>query len=279
MMKKIFLIYSLVIAGFVVFLYGCSEVKNDLTVAPGTQTHLTGWADPSSVNFHGKALMASNFNLKTCKSCHGGDYNGGTSGVSCMNCHENGPESCNTCHGNGEHISPPKALNGNLLNTDRGVGAHDKHLNADTTQRNSAVVECTECHTQVNSFSDTNHIQNTQLMATIKFGPLANNVLPGGNVTPNPTWNRETQTCSNVYCHGAFKNGNVNNSPVFNDPSTVLCGSCHGTANNPRPGGSHPTFPTINECYLCHSDVINQDGSFNHQGKHINGEVNFGAKK
>ena len=71
----------------------------------------------------------------------------------------------------------------------------------------------------------------------------------------------------------------MNNSPVFNDPSTVLCGSCHGTANNPRPGGSHPTFPTINECYLCHSDVINQDGSFNHQGKHINGEVNFGAKK
>jgi predicted CxxxxCH...CXXCH cytochrome family protein len=280
-MKKIFLIYTLVIVSFVVFLYGCSEVKNDLTVAaPYSGIHGTGWVDPSSANFHGKALMSTNFNFSACKQCHGGDYSGGTSKVACTTCHENGPESCNTCHGNSEHINPPKAINGNLLNTDRGVGAHVKHLNTDTTQRISAVVACTECHTGVNSFSDTNHLQNNQLRATIKFGPLANNVLPYGNVIPNPQWNKDSATCSNVYCHGAFHNGNFA-APVFNNPGSVYCGTCHGDplTGNPRPGGSHPTFPTINECYLCHSAVINQDGSFHNESLHINGEVNFGLKK
>ena len=213
-MKKIFLIYSLVIVSFVVFLYGCSEVKNDITVAPGLQTHLTGWSDPSSANFHGKSLAASNFNLNSCKSCHGGDYSGGTSKVACTTCHENGPESCNVCHGNSEHIYPPKSISGNLLNTQQGVGAHEKHLTSDSTQRNSAAVECVECHTPVMSFADSNHIsKDNQTFAKIVFGDLSKTVTDG--VTPNPQWNRTTQSCSDVYCHGSFKNGNLNAAPVL----------------------------------------------------------------
>lgn len=279
-MKKIFLIYSLVLVSFVVFLYGCSEVKNDLTVAPGLQTHLTGWSDPSSANFHGKSLAESNFSLNGCKSCHGGDYSGGTSGASCLTCHTNGPESCNVCHGNDEHIYPPKAINGNTLNTQSGVGAHVKHLTSDMTQRNSAVVECVECHAPVTSFSDSNHIsKDNQNIAKIVFGDLAKKVTDG--VTPNPTWSRETQTCSNTYCHGTFKNGNQSAAPVFTVPNSVVCGSCHGnaTTGNPLPGGTHPTFyPNLNQCYLCHGGVMNQNGTFKDKTRHINGIIDIGAK-
>jgi len=279
-MKKIFLIYTLVIVSFVVFLYGCSEVKNDITVAPGLQTHLTGWTDPSSVNFHGKALLASNFDLKACKACHGSDYSGGTSKVACTTCHENGPESCNTCHGNSEHINPPKSIFGNLLNTQQGVGAHEKHLNTDTTQRISAVVECTECHVQVSSFADTNHIANKNpLFANVVFGTLARTVTDG--VTPNPQWNRATQTCSSVYCHGMFKNGNQDAAPVHNNPGSVYCGTCHGNpaTGDPLPGGTHTTiYPNLNQCYLCHGGVINENGTFKDKSRHINGIVDIGLK-
>jgi predicted CxxxxCH...CXXCH cytochrome family protein len=277
-MKKIFLIYTLVIVSFVVFLYGCSEVKNDITVAPGLQTHLTGWSDPSSANFHGKALLASNFDLKACKACHGGDYTGGTSKVACTTCHENGPESCNVCHGNSEHINPPKSIYGNLLNTQQGVGAHEKHMNIDTTQRISAVVDCYECHVQVSSFADTNHITNkSPLFASVVFGTLARTVTDG--VTPNPQWNRATQTCSSVYCHGMFKNGNQDAAPVHNNPGSVYCGTCHGnpSTGNPLPGGTHPNlYPNLNQCYLCHGGVINQNGTFKDKTRHINGIVDFG---
>lgn len=276
-MKKIFLIYSLVLVSFGVFLYGCSEVKDNLTVAPDVQTHPAGWGDPSSSDFHGKSMAALNFNIRGCKSCHGGDYSGGTSGVSCLTCHTNGPEACNTCHGNDDHIYPPKSLSGNTLNTQQGVGAHVKHLDTDSTQRNSAVVECVECHLPVTSFDDPNHIsKDNQAFATIVFGDLAKTVTDG--ITPNPVWNKETQTCSSVYCHGMFKNGNQGTSPVFNNPSSGACGTCHGnaTTGNPLPGGTHPTFyPNLNQCYLCHGGVINQNGTFKNKSRHINGIVDF----
>jgi predicted CxxxxCH...CXXCH cytochrome family protein len=279
-MKKIFLIYSLVFVSFVVFLYGCSEVKNNLTVAPGTQTHSTGWADPSSPNFHGTYLYSTYYDLNTCKSCHGGDYSGGTSGVSCLTCHQSGPQSCNTCHGNSEHINPPKSLLGGLLNTDIGVGAHEQHLNSDTTQRISAIVDCNECHTQVMSFDDTNHIsKDNQNVARLVFGTLARTVTEG--VTPDPQWSKSTQTCSNTYCHGTFKNGNQSAAPVFNNPGSVFCGTCHGNpqTGNPLPGGTHTSiYPNLNQCYLCHGGVMNQNGTFKDKSRHVNGIVDIGAK-
>lgn len=278
-MKKIFLIYSLVIVGFVVFLYGCSEVKNDLTVATVPGIHATGWVDPSSANFHGKSLETTNYDLNACKSCHGGDFSGGTSGVSCSNCHAS-PQSCNLCHGNNEHINPPKSLNGGQLNTDRGVGAHVQHLTSDTTQRHSAIVECNECHLPVNSFADSNHIsKDGQKFAKVIFGTLSRTVTEG--VTPNPTWNKEAQTCTNTYCHGTFKNGNQSAAPVFNDPGSVVCGSCHGnpTTGSPLPGGSHTQiYPNRTQCYLCHFGVMKPDGSFRDQSRHINGVVDIGNK-
>lgn len=279
-MKKIFLIYSLVLFGFFAFIYGCSEVKKDLTVAPSPDFHTQGWSDPSSANFHGNAIEKDNWNLNNCKSCHGNDYSGGTSGSSCLTCHTNGPESCNTCHGNENNIHPPKSLSGGTLNTERGVGAHVKHLITDSTQRYSAVVECIECHAPVSSYADSNHIsKDGKTFARLVFGSLSRTVTEG--VTPNPQWNIETQTCSDSYCHGAFKNGNTSAAPVFNSPGTVYCGTCHGnpTSGNPLPGGTHPNlYPNLNQCYLCHGGVMNQNGTFKDKSRHVNGIVDIGVK-
>jgi uncharacterized CHY-type Zn-finger protein len=87
----------------------------------GPSGHPTGWIDPSSENFLGLRIRASG--IGECAPCHGEDYQGGTSGVSCYSCHEGpsghpigwfdsssdnyhglkvaaeGPSVCAACHG------------------------------------------------------------------------------------------------------------------------------------------------------------------------------------
>ncbi len=80
---------------------------------------------------------------------------------------------------------------------------------------------------------------------------------PSDGITPNPVWNRTTATCSGVYCHGDFKNGNYRllnppPVPVWTNPSSVHCGTCHGdpATGDPIPGGSHFQGFTIHECWF-----------------------------
>ena len=287
-MKKLTVYYlTYILALVVIVLYqGCAKEESNITSAPqfALGPHPAGWVTTSSPDFHGKFIEAQGWSLTLCKTCHGADYTGGTSNASCYNCHNafagqpNGPESCNNCHGNRDHSYPPRALNGDSLETDRGVGSHYHHLAEDTTERYSRKVECIECHLEVNNFDDTNHINpNRHGKAQITFGPLAHNILPIGNVVPNPSYNSSSNTCSQVYCHGYFAGGNLNFQPVFNDPESVTCGSCHGDpqTGNPNPIGTtrHGSWLTIHDCWTCHNRVIDSSGMIIAPSLHIDGTV------
>ncbi len=283
-MKKIFLFYGLFImllAGPIIY-QGCSELNTDVAVTPDIDTHPDGWANPSSGNFHGTYIFSNKqWSLAPCKTCHGSDYSGGTSGSSCNGCHSGsgGPQNCRLCHGNSEHSSPPKALNGDTLVTYTGVGVHQLHR----TTLYSASVGCDECHTDLNGFEDPNHIgSNPDGTAEVNFGPLSR-ISIGGGITPDPQWDRNTNTCSNAYCHGTFKEGNVSAVGVWTNPSSVVCGTCHGDPNtgNPTPRTNnvftepHYSFMTITSCYVCHGSVINSQGTMVDKTKHVNGEINY----
>jgi predicted CxxxxCH...CXXCH cytochrome family protein len=291
-MKKLTVYYiSYILALAILVMYqGCAKEASNVVTAPQFDLgpHPAGWVTTSSSNFHGKYIASEGYSLNVCKSCHRGDYHGGTSGSSCYMCHNvsvnqpNGPESCNNCHGNPDHPYPPLSLKGDSLETDRGVGVHYHHLSSDTNERYSRQVECIECHEQVNSFGDTSHINlNRHNKAQIIFGPLAHTTI-GGGINPDPSYDVNTNTCSHVYCHGYFNNGNLNFQPTFNDPESVVCGSCHGdpiTGNpNPKPNGvyvpPHRQDFTINRCYECHSSVIDASGTIVTPSKHINGVIN-----
>jgi predicted CxxxxCH...CXXCH cytochrome family protein len=259
----------------------CYNCHNIATIHNGAAS---GWENSSdTVNFHGRFIMKNGFNIDNmnCKNCHGTGYDGGVSQKTCYSCHDNGPKACYTCHGDAgtQNIWPPKSLFGHMLNTEQGVGAHNQHLNTDTTQRMSAIVQCSECHTPVNNFSDPNHLGTNPGTAEINFGTLAKTETDG--VIPNPVWNASTKSCSSVYCHGTFKNGNQNAAPVFNTPGSVVCGSCHGdpATGNPTPGGDHTQGLTINDCSGCHTNVMNPDGTFLNRSLHINGAIDFSDKK
>lgn len=283
-MKKLFVFYISFIS-FLIFLLGyngCSEPETNLTQAIYNGIHPAGWTNSASTNFHGRFIGDSlKWNLSYCKTCHGSDYRGGNTGKSCFTCHTgtDGPEECNVCHGDTTHAYPPKALNGDVSTSSIGVGMHMQHL---AFTKYSALVSCNECHTPVASFDDTNHINpSADGIAEVTFGSLSRTTL-GGGIIPNPVWSRTNATCSDLYCHGTFKNGNVNATGIWTDSTSVVCGTCHGdpvTGNpNPKPNGQfvapHYSFYTINTCWQCHSSVINAQGQITAPEKHINGVVN-----
>lgn len=236
-----------------------------------------GIVNPQSPDFHGKYIAANlGWDMRECGSCHAADYSGGIAAPSCLNCHTgtNGPEACNTCHG---IFDDPTKIAPN-------VGAHFAHLYENELGKQ---VDCNQCHTIPNSFAAAGHI-DSQNGAEIAFGSLAKlktnslgaysqtSTLP--EIVPNPSYNSNTKTCSNVYCHGYFKNGNTTNAVSFNGGSSAVnCGSCHGnpTTGNPLPGGSHPV---VQNCSFCHSDVVSVSGNtytIIDISKHINGKLNF----
>ena len=138
---KINFVINIILLSMLLISFSCSEKKDPFSIT----THPEGWNNKESSFFHGIMILESNANTDNCKSCHGVDYLGGTTGVSCTSagCHSNpdGPEACNTCHGNEINAAPPEDLYGNTGTTIVGVGAHQSHL-MDTTWTTAYQNDC-----------------------------------------------------------------------------------------------------------------------------------------
>lgn len=256
-----------------IFLIGCSElVDKTVPTQPSVNVHPTNFFKPS---LHGDFAKSKNYDLSLCKTCHGVNYSGGTSGYTCNNCHkdENGPENCYTCHGdkNNLNFAPPRDLSDNSNSNFVGVGAHQVHLVNTTISKN---VDCNSCHIVPEKLNDENHLGNDN-KAEIIFSNL--------NPT-NANYNSTDASCSNTYCHGNFNNGNKSNIVKWTDGvSAVQCGSCHGDITksdlsekslpkNLSNGGFHPNEKN---CVSCHKTVIDSNYNIINKLKHINGQNDF----
>lgn len=134
-------------------------------------------------------------------------------------------------------MAPPVALGG-LTSTDRrGVGAHRAHLEQG---RLGVLVACTECHIVPNAVSDEGHV-DTPWPAEVTFGGRA-------LLADAPTWNTDTLSCSNVYCHGATLSGGQVAEPTWNAPESELasCQGCHGFP----PPAPHPQDSACGDCHI-----------------------------
>ncbi|MBE0572268.1 MAG: CxxxxCH/CxxCH domain-containing protein [Ignavibacteriaceae bacterium] len=264
---------------------------------PSINVHVAGIVDPSSINFHGNYIKNNQWDMISCQSCHGAKYGGGefkySDGSSlsptCLDCHTyvSGPENCTTCHGSPTSNAPPTDINGNTSTSERGVGAHQIHLKGGDIGRN---LTCTECHNVPGGVYTPGHVDSELPAEIFMNNPRANistndDASPGVPIDPQqihyiptPAYNSADLTCSNTYCHGYFKNGNIDNKPVWNDPSTSQCGSCHGGGlGNPLPktqsdGGNHPNSTN---CSNCHGGVVDQNRNIINPSKHIDGLLNL----
>lgn len=191
------------------------------------RVHGPGLLDPMSSGFHAAVLRRENWSFPLCARCHGADFSGGASGVSCLGCHQAGPTACVTCHGDGP--------------TSFGHVAHA------TTRQTS--VTCADCHITPTSWDDDGHIVHDGIAITkppiVTFGAAAAITIDPANRAGPPTW--DGATCSNVYCHGAAlgsAGGGAMTQPRWDAPAPIgTCVRCHG---NPPP--SH----TRNDCASCH---------------------------
>jgi predicted CxxxxCH...CXXCH cytochrome family protein len=199
-------------------LAGCSEERTLSQQCEGydcvVTIHEQGILDESSNAFHGKLLAKTNWDFARCASCHGDDFAGGTSGVSCLSCHSEGPTACATCH---RKETTPHAL----------------HRDAQVT--------CTECHAVPERWDSPGHIVGDVAPAEVMFGARASTET--AHRTAPPSW--DGATCSNVYCHGSVlaAGGGTNTQPSWNAAPTSTCGSCHA-----KPPPSHAR----NDCATCH---------------------------
>ena len=207
---------------------GCDDPRSlggACTTDCAASIHPSGILDSTSPNFHVTLLRQNNWGFALCASCHGSDFSGGTSGVSCLSCHAAGPTACVTCHGNGPTTN-----------------AHSEHANTTLT-----TVTCAECHVVPASWDQDGHILHNGVAITapaaVTFGARAALGDPANRIAP-PTW--DGATCTNVYCHGAVL-GNAGGTATalrWDDPTpTGGCTGCHG---NPPP--SHAR----NDCATCH---------------------------
>ncbi|HEY5945470.1 MAG TPA: CxxxxCH/CxxCH domain-containing protein [Kofleriaceae bacterium] len=189
--------------------------------------HPPGILDPSSEDFHGKLLAEINYDFARCGDCHGGDFQGGKVGVSCVTCHAQGPTDCSTCHGQG-----------------RESRAHAVHRDAQ--------IGCAECHRVPAHWDDPGHIVDDGPPAEVSFGALAALTIAAADRAGPPTWDGER--CSNVYCHGDVwpKLAGTDTRPRWDQRPSEFCSTgCHGL-----PPPDHASA----NCVQCHAGLRHVDG-------------------
>lgn len=252
-------------------------------------TSITG--TDATVNWTGTAAGLD------CNSCHGLAPTGHIAANvnECYYCHEDvvnssGLISDTDLHMNftAESISENKLQQCDYCHGDRNgtpfpIGdPHAQHMDAGEVL-NASLVECEACHTVPAAYDAAGHFDATD-DTEINWGSIAS------LSTADPVYDFNTMSCSDVYCHGDFRNGNEDN--VVNwaiGDEAVACGTCHGdpASGNPLPktsaeGGNHPNVPS---CQFCHSDVVadsDGDGTYEiiNNTKHINGKINvFGGEQ
>ena len=250
---------------------------------------------------HENYMEQNRYPFSECNKCHGANLTGGAiADVSCSQsgCHSDAggntksPEACNTCHGKfraaeNDTLSwaPPRALNGDTLETSPAVGAHQAHLAGGDI---SNLVKCNQCHQVPPSVSVSGHL-DTPLPAEVKFDTtLAGLKTADGTFNPNPVFDINTFKCNNAYCHGAWKARKASASPTaqsiaYQDSiiqgasysplwtggdDQAQCSSCHAL---PPQGHKSAT-----SCFGCHYSSTTMDNT-----KHINGKINsaFGPER
>lgn len=199
--------------------------------------HPPGMLDQDSPAFHGKLVESRGWDLGFCGSCHGDDFGGQATAVSCRTagCHAEaaGPAACGTCH---EAVPT--------------TGAHTTHL--------ALAADCANCHVVPATWDAPGHILGDGPPVEVTITGLAEETPRAEDRAGPPAWEPATSTCANVYCHG----------DVFGDAAAALtrpawhggatqasCGTCHG-----RPPSTHaPVAET--SCATCHpADAPHVDG-------------------
>ncbi|MFH1861638.1 MAG: CxxxxCH/CxxCH domain-containing protein [bacterium] len=188
---RISIICTVALAGILYLLIGCSDPTGEVLRSP----HPQGWSDDNSPNFHGDQVA----DLSTCAECHGTDYTGGSSQVSCYTCHSLFPHPIewSNVNSSGFHGSAVSS-SGFELND-----CEDCHF-----EESTQTWSCWSCHVYFPHAGDITSSQHGGLLASMHY----------------QVWLCQT-------CHGSDYSGGSANVTCLSchTYSPEACNTCHGT--------------------------------------------------
>jgi len=242
-MKKNFVIQSFLILLILsilgsVLLSGCSSANNKQSgsIDLSTGRHITNWSSPT---IHGASAKSQSNGFSICQECHGNDFSGGITSLSCF-----------SCHGvNAPHASKP--WRGGVYthtNTDQGNAAvcAQCHMNG----ANSTVVPATPAPAGTAPGCFNNTLCHAQTGHAAGWSDPAQHGVAAKSAPAATTGFAQCETC-----HGTDFSGGA---------AQTSCFTCHG-GSGPHPtswiSGSftHTTTDTGNAavCAQCHANGAN----------------------
>jgi hypothetical protein len=173
-------LFAVLLLLVVLSLAGCGSSNGSSNFSPDSGSHPAGWLPTG----HKTAAVAD---MESCAQCHGADYAGGISGISCTSCHMGGVASIHPPWG-----TPDYAMHGSYVKSNSG---------------NNSGCANVSCH-------------GTTLTGVSGSGPSCSLCHMGGAASIHPLeWNggkalhkakvgyTNYDSCKNIVCHGAALEG------------------------------------------------------------------------
>lgn len=256
----------LILTAIIFSIGGCDSEEK---LVAESKYHPPGWTSFPAEESHGAQALKNG--ISNCYDCHGAELAGGISKVACADCHGNGQDNCAACHGGllDTTGAPPYALDGSIDDTALAVGAHFIHLNGSEISNG---VACVSCHIIPDHPWDTAHFDYS-----IYDGPGISDsvaeVIWGGIAGEAGTWDRTARTCSDTYCHGNFRNGYPDNTPIWTNTEQAECATCHDDGSDIFHMNRDHIFHTLIDvgCESCHASTIDKDKNIIGPEFHIDG--------
>ena len=226
--------------------------------------HPEGWEDATA---HGPAAK---YQEDDCLVCHGEDLTGGSTGISCDSCHEEGwRENCSFCHGGTDNATgaPPRDISGETETDLLSFRTHTAHV----TTRWHEAYDCEQCHNKPTDILSSGHLfvgDTTPGVSEVQFSA---GLSASGNY-------EGSGSCANLYCHG---NGQGNNGEADHTMEPVTCTSCHPDQGSDdddwdRMSGEHEDHLEEGaHCSDCHSATVDTYQNILDPSKHVNGTVDI----
>ncbi len=219
--------------------WGCSTDQSPMP----SKAHPEGWVGRSGEYFHGTVVAESG--TKSCKSCHGSDFQGGDSKVSCYTCHRSFP------HPQEWMVISSDMFHGAFLNDNNYTLTGCQNCHGEDFQGGASGVSCYRCH------DNYPHPDNWLTQSTEQFH---------GNDIRQANWSMES--CKG--CHGTDYRGGSSEVSCYRchtaEAGPEACNVCHGNPEHANPPedlnnntattalgvGAHEVHLEQFECTLCH---------------------------
>ncbi len=197
-------------------LIACVDEKDPVAVT----THPAGFNDKNSADFHGTVLLTESLSFASCQSCHGADYKGGTSEISCSSsgCHANYPHP--------ENFASPASPEGHASfiasAVDWDISECQSCHGIDYSGNGFAEKNCLTCHTQPDGPED---------CSTCHGG--AENAAPPRDLNDNTSISLRTVGAHQIHLSGT----------QWSTFTTGKCESCHNVPGSLAASGHLDDLP------------------------------------